>query len=195
MGELTWQKQDGGMWHILTRSQFYGWRVSIEVHGLVRHRIRNRYREGRWRGCTRDRWQQHGRSTTDVDEGRVANVHDVGKVGGLVRGRQFQRGRCGVERATTMHGRAVTGERDLQMTAYRIIFWLADMIVTRNQGCFVGETMRQRKGIWKQWGGFHKNCSSLTRNIPKVLVLFSEDLREDLLAVRGKRGQLLWLAG
>jgi len=47
MGELTWRKQDGGnVAHMNTMLVLWVVRVSIEVHGLVRHRIRNRHRAG-----------------------------------------------------------------------------------------------------------------------------------------------------
>jgi len=38
------------------------------------------------------------------------------------------------------------------------------------------------------------NRLSLIRNIPNILIMFSENLREDFLARGGKRGQLLCLA-
>ena len=67
------------------------------------------------------------------------------------------------------------------MTVNRGTFRLMSIIVAKNPRRFF---TRRHKGGEET----HKNCSCLVRDVPNVLVMFSENLREDFLAVSGKRG-------
>lgn len=141
-----------------------------------------------------DRWQQQTRQKHNRHQrkGR-GRARDTFIYAARAHGRQFQWRRVRNEQnddiaqtrargwSTGLRGGRRDGRERRQQTKY-----FGFVFVPMNQGRLLTGREVGEGGLETE-GGAHENRSSLIRDIPEVLVILSENLREDIFAVGGKR--------